>query len=423
MIRIFRAAVFCLFALFGAIGPENGFASPAKETIRQVDPAVGRVVLDNGSGSGFVIGKDPQSGDLFFVTNDHVIDGATKGYVGFNVNGRIERFNFQIVSSSSEVDLAVLRMSVKDKDYRPPIVAIGTKKLEKGDQVFALGFPGSSTYLQSDKQSPERFETTLTNGSVSKVYVGTWGRSSQSMELVQHTALINPGNSGGPLFDYCGNVVGVNTVYVTVANPVFVSSSSKVLTNFLSNAGVPFNNVVQSCDPNAPTPAPTPPQEVAGNGGGTLFGMPIWGVALGGLIALGAVGGAVAFSGKSATVSKPATGDAPVVDPLPVASVALKIAAKLPDGTQKAFKLSPGQLKAGATIGRVSSADITIDSPKISREHARIKLDGRRLIIEDLGSTNGVEVEGTRLKANSPEQINTRAKISLGNVALRLAKP
>ena len=44
------------------------------------------------------------------------------------------------------------------------------------------------------------------------------------------------------------------------------------------------------------------------------------------------------------------------------------------------------------TIGRASDADVVIDDPLVSRRHARLAPRGGRLILEDLGSTNGTRV-------------------------------
>lgn len=41
------------------------------------------------------------------------------------------------------------------------------------------------------------------------------------------------------------------------------------------------------------------------------------------------------------------------------------------------------------TIGRAVECDIVIVSKSISREHARLRRDGRRWYVDDLGSTNG----------------------------------
>ncbi|HEX3132004.1 MAG TPA: FHA domain-containing protein, partial [Planctomycetota bacterium] len=53
---------------------------------------------------------------------------------------------------------------------------------------------------------------------------------------------------------------------------------------------------------------------------------------------------------------------------------------------------------AGSNIlGRGQDCGLRIDDPRLSRHHARLLHDGSTLIIEDLGSTNGVLVNGERI--------------------------
>jgi pSer/pThr/pTyr-binding forkhead associated (FHA) protein len=57
-----------------------------------------------------------------------------------------------------------------------------------------------------------------------------------------------------------------------------------------------------------------------------------------------------------------------------------------------------GQIK---TIGRSRQADITIDHPSLSRLHARVSAEADGLLaIDDLGSTNGVLVNGRELMSS-----------------------
>lgn len=46
------------------------------------------------------------------------------------------------------------------------------------------------------------------------------------------------------------------------------------------------------------------------------------------------------------------------------------------------------------TVGRSSRADVKIPDEEISSEHCSLKIEEGRLIIKDLGSTNGVHVNG-----------------------------
>lgn len=56
----------------------------------------------------------------------------------------------------------------------------------------------------------------------------------------------------------------------------------------------------------------------------------------------------------------------------------------------------------GLSIGRGTEADLRINDPGISRRHAQIIVneteDGQEILIEDLGSTNGIVVNGARVR-------------------------
>ena len=59
------------------------------------------------------------------------------------------------------------------------------------------------------------------------------------------------------------------------------------------------------------------------------------------------------------------------------------------------FLLQEVDLPQGDTvIGRSTSCQVTLDDPLVSREHARIRIQGERAFIEDLGSRNGIQVGG-----------------------------
>jgi pSer/pThr/pTyr-binding forkhead associated (FHA) protein len=55
--------------------------------------------------------------------------------------------------------------------------------------------------------------------------------------------------------------------------------------------------------------------------------------------------------------------------------------------------LSPGTI----TIGRRKNCDLVLDDPQTSREHARVIVGEQSAAIQDLGSGNGVLVNGTRI--------------------------
>jgi hypothetical protein len=55
-------------------------------------------------------------------------------------------------------------------------------------------------------------------------------------------------------------------------------------------------------------------------------------------------------------------------------------------------------LKSRTVIGRGSDADITVDDTGISRKHVEVLWDGSRAEVNDLGSTNGSQLNGSPVK-------------------------
>lgn len=51
----------------------------------------------------------------------------------------------------------------------------------------------------------------------------------------------------------------------------------------------------------------------------------------------------------------------------------------------------------GAVVGRSRECEITIEDPNVSRRHAELRLENGSWSIVDLGSTNGIEVNGERV--------------------------
>jgi len=62
--------------------------------------------------------------------------------------------------------------------------------------------------------------------------------------------------------------------------------------------------------------------------------------------------------------------------------------------------------KAEVTIGRNAENDIQIDNPSVSGVHAKITLSPQ-LLVEDLGSTNGTQVGGSKIQQATTIHIGT----------------
>ena len=67
-------------------------------------------------------------------------------------------------------------------------------------------------------------------------------------------------------------------------------------------------------------------------------------------------------------------------------------------------------------IGRAPDATVQIDSPGVSRLHARIRIENGVATLEDLGSKNGTHLNGTRI--DSPTALADADEIRLGTIVL-----
>lgn len=79
----------------------------------------------------------------------------------------------------------------------------------------------------------------------------------------------------------------------------------------------------------------------------------------------------------------------------------------------KRFVIAP----AGTVIGRSRECDVVLGDSNVSRRHARIALEAGEWTIEDLGSTNGVQVNGSRAKGRTVLRPGDR--LDLGTVSAR----
>lgn len=141
-----------------------------------------------GLGSGVVI-----SGDGYIVTNNHVVEGASKVEVTFNDNRKKVA---TIIGTDPQTDLALIKVDGADLEY---LVFGDSDKVRVGEWVLAVG-------------NPFELNSTVTAGIVSAKArnINILGDNSTIESFIQTDAVVNRGNSGGALVDTQGRLIGIN---------------------------------------------------------------------------------------------------------------------------------------------------------------------------------------------------------------------
>ncbi|HEX7356710.1 MAG TPA: Do family serine endopeptidase [Ignavibacteriaceae bacterium] len=154
-----------------------------------------------GSGSGIII-----SDDGYILTNNHVVEKATKVTVGLSDK---RTFSAKVVGTDPLTDLAVIKI---DAENLTTAYLGDSDNLKVGQWVMAIGNPLS-------------LSSTVTAGIVSAIGRGSLGliRDSYGVEnFIQTDAVINPGNSGGAMVDLSGAVVGINSAIATQGTGTYI---------------------------------------------------------------------------------------------------------------------------------------------------------------------------------------------------------
>ncbi|MBS3914657.1 MAG: Do family serine endopeptidase [Bacteroidetes bacterium] len=144
------------------------------------------------SGSGVIL-----SDDGYIVTNNHVVDGATKIEVVLNDK---RSYIAEVIGTDKNTDLAVLRIAENDL----PFLKLGNSDdVRVGNWVVAVG-------------NPFNLNSTVTLGIVSAMgrnidLIRSKGNKYAIENFIQTDAAINPGNSGGALVNTAGELIGINT--------------------------------------------------------------------------------------------------------------------------------------------------------------------------------------------------------------------
>ncbi len=162
----------------------NNFFGQFQEYLHERQPHQNSYVA---FGSGVIL-----SPDGYIVTNNHVIDGASKISVTFNDERETEAV---VVGVDPNTDLALIKVNETDLPY---LTFGNSDKLKVGEWVLAVG-------------NPFNLNSTVTAGIISAKARNINISRKQTIEsFIQTDAVVNRGNSGGALVNTNGELVGIN---------------------------------------------------------------------------------------------------------------------------------------------------------------------------------------------------------------------
>ncbi len=182
------------------------------QAVISVVDAVGPAVVGvSGVGTGMLITPDG-----YALTNSHVAS-AVRAYELTLRDG--STLKAELVGKDPHTDLAVLRTSGTGL----PHARLGdSSRLRVGQLVVAIGHPFG-------------FQSTVTTGVVSALGRTMRAQSGRTIEnIIQTDAALNPGNSGGPLVDSRGQVVGINTAIIAMAQGICFAVPSNTAQRIVS---------------------------------------------------------------------------------------------------------------------------------------------------------------------------------------------
>ena len=141
------------------------------------------------SGSGIII-----SSDGYIVTNNHVVNGASKLKVTLNT---LDEYDAKLIGTDPQTDLAVIKIEASGLTAA---VLGNSSDVEVGEVAIAIGNPLG-----------QELAGTVTTGIISATNRNVTVDGVE-YTLLQTDAAINNGNSGGALVNAYGEVIGINSV-------------------------------------------------------------------------------------------------------------------------------------------------------------------------------------------------------------------
>ncbi len=190
--------------------------------------------LSSQSGMGFMLTKDEFA--CYVVTAKHVIPYPYEKIIYKHWNSSINHEDIEFIGASSDLDIAVLKLPIKD-DLCTPVNTVKTPNLiNLGEEVLIFGHPAIKY-----NEMPTQYYKSAAHGVISTVLDNYNG---QSFSAFASTAIVSPGFSGGAVFSsFKANSVKV--IGMVIEN--FNQNSNQIHTSSPSlSIIIPSNILLQS---------------------------------------------------------------------------------------------------------------------------------------------------------------------------------
>lgn len=185
----------------------DAYSRAVTSVVDEVGSAVVSIVVNKQQTHGYTESAGAGSGvlitpDGYILTNQHVVHQHKQLLVQLT-NG--ESVKATVVGEDAMTDLALIQAHASNLPY----AAINdSPAIKVGQLVIAIG-------------NPLGFQSTVSTGVVSALGRALRSQQGRLIEnVIQHTAPLNPGNSGGPLMDSRGQLLGINTAIIAMAQGI-----------------------------------------------------------------------------------------------------------------------------------------------------------------------------------------------------------
>lgn len=396
----------------------------------EVEDGIYRILVSGGHGSGFKVAEPG-----IVVTNQHVVNKARKIQVAFIENGRPRSVDADVIWFNTDKDLAILKTRENLPGNSLTLADIDENTLSKTEVVNAIGFPAAADRLARsiergfmDELSSVKLylDATISSGTVQRLL------PTVQRLLIQHSANINPGNSGGPLLDQCQRVIGVNTLtsistidLKSIVNALKGNGRAQVDNPGDLEFAVHIKEVIIGLNERDVAYSTSSGKCRAGLDFGELSSI--------GFASLLSIASFVMFGYR---VNYPV--DNILSPPFDLSTSEFDEASnnttQHDDSNDYSLEFiktgerlqlgDPTQISrtSGIILGRSKQdADFLISSNSVSRKHAKITSNGNAFYLEDMGSSNGITLDGKKLIPFQKVVLHNSSQFSLGEVELRFS--